>query len=352
MQSLFSKSGNTYRVFTDEALDLHKSLPAGIYVLRQDPFENLYIETVNEYTVPERLYGNTVAHSRRIIDTFLSRPAATGVMFVGEKGSGKTMTSKKVSLDLVKEGIPTIIVNNSFCGDRFNTFIQNISQPCVIFFDEFEKVYDKDDQERILTLLDGNFPSKKLFMFTVNDSYRVDKHMHNRPGRIYYMIEYGGINSDHIREYCEDNLNTKHHHHINKICEIAGLFYAFNFDLLKALVEEINRYGESPVEAIKMLNAKPDVDTGGSYTLELTRNGIPVKGSNTELTQNPLARPIDMGYWHTSSEDEDEEYISLRFDVGQLVKVDPDNGQFTFKNNDYQLVVSRKQSPKFNYAAF
>ena len=165
----------------------------------------------------------------------MDRDASTGVMLTGEKGSGKTLLAKNVSFEAAKQGIPTIIINAAWCGDAFNSLIQSIEQPAIILFDEFEKVYDKDDQQQILTLLDGVFPSKKLFVLTCNDKWRVDVHMRNRPGRIYYMLDFAGLDHDFIRDYCADNLKAQEH--TEAVCKISSLFDEFNFDMLKALID-------------------------------------------------------------------------------------------------------------------
>ena len=39
--SLFLRSGNTFKVTSKEAMDLAEVLPAGNYVIKQDPFKNL-----------------------------------------------------------------------------------------------------------------------------------------------------------------------------------------------------------------------------------------------------------------------------------------------------------------------
>ena len=183
----FLKSGNTFRVSSKEAMDLHEHLPAGNYVIKKDMFENLFLEHIDSFEIKGKRYGDLNRNCDRILNTFLDRPATTGVMLAGEKGSGKSLLAKAVSLQAAAQGIPTIVINSPFCGDKFNAFIQSIEQPVVILFDEFEKVYDSQEQEAILTLLDGVFPSKKLFMLTCNDKWRIDQHMRNRPGRIYYM---------------------------------------------------------------------------------------------------------------------------------------------------------------------
>jgi hypothetical protein len=43
----------------------------------------------------------------------------------------------------------------------------------------------------------------------VNDKFKVNQHMRNRPGRIFYMIEYKGLDKQFIREYCQDRLDAK-----------------------------------------------------------------------------------------------------------------------------------------------
>jgi SpoVK/Ycf46/Vps4 family AAA+-type ATPase len=182
-------------------MDLHEKLPPGNYVVKQDPFENLYLEHTEDFEIPAKLYGDTTRNADRIINSFWQRGKSTGVMLVGEKGSGKTLLSKHICVELAKQDVPTIVINSPWHGDKFNTLIQTIEQPAIIMFDEFEKVYDPEEQESLLTLLDGVYASKKLFMLTSNDKWKVDSHMRNRPGRIFYMIDFKGLDAEFIREY-------------------------------------------------------------------------------------------------------------------------------------------------------
>ena len=351
--SYFIKSGNTYKVATKEAMNLHEQLPAGNYTIQKDPFGNLYLEHIGDFTAPSKIYGNATKHTQRIINTFLDRPNQTGVMMTGEKGSGKTLLVKNVSIELAKQGVPTIVINSPWQGDTFNTLLQSIEQPCVVLFDEFEKVYDRDDQENILTLLDGVFPSRKLFMFTCNDKWRVDYHMRNRPGRIYYMIDFKGLDVDFIIEYCNDNLNAKQH--IDKICQIAGLFAEFNFDMLKALVEEMNRYNETPAEALRMLNAKPEFDNGTRYNVTIIHNGKVIdKGDRTEVFDgNPLHHEgIEIGFDPDPNDDE-VRWQNIKFNHDALVNFNAKDGKFIFEDNGTRVILTKVPERKFfNYDAF
>eukprot|EP00579_Thalassiosira_antarctica_P017092 CAMPEP_0201946486 /NCGR_PEP_ID=MMETSP0903-20130614/54441_1 /ASSEMBLY_ACC=CAM_ASM_000552 /TAXON_ID=420261 /ORGANISM="Thalassiosira antarctica, Strain CCMP982" /LENGTH=297 /DNA_ID=CAMNT_0048489587 /DNA_START=185 /DNA_END=1075 /DNA_ORIENTATION=+ len=289
----FHKSGNQFRITPKVNLDLHETLPVGTYSINYDECKSqYYLETINDFQLKGKIYGNVVRSSSRILNTFLDRHRSTGVLLVGEKGSGKILLAQYISIVAAKEKeiptivvnkpwhgdqfnsfstgvllvgekgsgktllaqyisivaakekeIPTIVVNKPWHGDQFNSFIQSISQPVIIFMDEFEKVYTTNGgenyQEKILTLFDGVYASQKLFLLTCNDKHRMDSHMMNRPGRLYYFLEFNGLHQSFVQEYCEDNLLRKDY--IPAVSAIAALFQAFNFDMLKAMVEDMNR---------------------------------------------------------------------------------------------------------------
>jgi hypothetical protein len=340
----FMKQGNTYRVARKEALDLTEHLPGGNYTIGKDEMTGqFFLEHIDNFNIPDKIYGDCLRHTDRIVKTFLDRDNSTGVMLTGEKGSGKTLLSKNVCYQLASQNVPTIVINAPWCGDKFNTFIQSIEQPCAILFDEFEKVYDRDDQEKILTLLDGVFPSKKLFLLTCNDKWRVDYHMRNRPGRIFYLIDFKGVDSNFIREYCQDNLNAKDQ--IERIVNVSTMFKEFNFDMLKALCEEMNRYGETPQQALSMLNAKPEFDGETSYEVKIIHEGK--EYPNQVYRGNPLSpEGVEIGFDPDPSND-DGDFLYKVFTANTLVTVK--NGQFVFEDKGTRIVMSRKveQQPRY-----
>lgn len=343
----FLRSGTSFRVTSKESMDLHEVLPAGNYTIAQDPFGNFSLVQIDSFELPSKLYGKTARHTERIINTFLERSPSTGVMLNGEKGSGKSLLAKNISAELATQGVPTIVINHPWTGDGFFKLIQDIDQPCVVLFDEFEKVYDREGQESILTLLDGVFGSKKLYIITCNDKWRVDQNMRNRPGRIFYMIDFKGLDASFVTEYCQDNLINKSH--ISQITGISGLFTEFNFDMLKALVEEMNRYGESPQEALEMLNAKPEFDGGSEYQMRLVRDGVeltdehihPVKWRGSPLNQDGVVLEYD-----PDPKNDDSDWVTLRFNSQSLVKVDAMKGSFIFEDQGSRLIMTRVQVPK------
>jgi len=351
----FLKQGNTYRVSKKEALDIKEQLPAGNYVIKKDEMSGqLYLETIDKFEFKGKVYGDTMKRADRILYAFEDRPATTGVMLTGEKGSGKTLLAKMLSIKGYEKGIPTIVINAPWCGDAFNAFIQSIEQPVIVVFDEFEKVYDEQEQEAMLTLLDGVYPTKKLFVLTCNDKWRVNQHMRNRPGRVFYSLEYKGLEADFIREYCEDNLKAKEH--IDKIVGIAGTFGQFNFDMLKALVEEMNRFNETPQEAMVMLNAKPEYSDEGRYKIKLLINGEELAETEYEDKEwhgNPLNKRVNISYRNYSTDPEAEgdwDWESIRFEPNNLKKIDDNGNKYVFvASNGSTLVLTKVKEQSYRY---
>lgn len=277
-KSVYFQSGNVFRPSAyNPTVNM---LPTGTYVVRKD-MQGYYLELIDSFTNPSKVYGDVNSRATRILRTFADRPKATGALLVGEKGSGKSLLARQVSIDAAKQGIPTIVINEPHCGDSFNKFLQDISQPAVVLMDEFEKTYDKSDQEQVLTLLDGVFSSKKLFLLTSNSMWAIDRHMRNRPGRLFYVFEYAGISEQFIRDYCVDNL--KDQKQIQSVVRVSKVFTAFNFDMLTALVEEMNRYDESAAQAMQYLNVRPGMDeVCRTFTLS-------VAFDDPRVTSNPNA---------------------------------------------------------------
>lgn len=363
--TLYIKNGTEFIPTDDANLDIQSRLPVGTYIIKKKPMGGpLYFDKVNDFSLPPKIYGDTLKNSQRILSSFNDRHTNTGVLLSGEKGSGKTLLAKHLSIN---SGLPVILVNEPLKGEEFNQLISGIGHPAVIFFDEFEKVYrEPEDQEALLTLLDGVFSTKKLFILTCNDKYKVNEHMRNRPGRLFYFINYKGVKSDFIREYCEDRLLDKKH--TDAICNLAMLFDNFSFDMLSSLVEEMNRFGEDPHEAIKILNAQPDtLSSYGEFTVKILDTNEKemkvISPVNGVLSRSPLStdhwmvsvtslktKPIDNLPMYSGEidiyeleEEQKKKIKSIAFFKRQVFSVDHETGTIVYKSDDgYTAVVTRK----------
>ena len=354
MSTVYMCKGTSWYPADEININMHPELPPGNYIIQVDSLtEQLYLENVDGFELPARLYGDTTRHSNRILNTFKERSLSTGVLLSGEKGSGKTLLAKVIAAQAAVDGVPTIVVNQPFRGDKFNKLIQDINQPCIIFFDEFEKVYDSEDQEKLLTLLDGVFPSKKLFMLTCNDTYRIDRHMLNRPGRLFYALDFVGLTPEFVREYCEENL--KNQTYIDQVGQVATLFDQFNFDMLKAMVEEMNRYDESPRDVLEMLNVKPRGDQDGSWSVALSVKGSLVKDDDLDSSTwngNPLQTrgTVDIYYSIPATDDECAAGGRAEFKQTDLVRIEPGVGRMVFTNGlDETVTFTRQRNQMYDY---
>lgn len=235
----------------------HKRLPVGTYLVGISP-QGYYCERVDDMRLPKKLYGSTISRAARCVKTFQSRGNNTGILLSGMKGSGKSLLAKAISVLLLAEGVPTLLLNQAFAGDGFAQFLSSLNTPFVALLDEFEKVYDSDDQEKLLTLLDGVHQSKGMFLLTCNKQHKVDENFINRPSRIFYNMHYKGMEVSAIRELATDTLTDKKR--VDEIVKLSSLFNdEMNFDMVQSAIEEINRYPDQKTsELMEMMNLRPN----------------------------------------------------------------------------------------------
>lgn len=144
--------------------------------------------------------------------------------------------------------------------------------------DELDKV-DKEYQLYLLSLLDGTSTSRKLFLLTGNNKWKVTDWLFNRPGRVFYNFHYAGLEEEIIRQYCMENL--KNQEYVKDIILVSKSIQDVSFDILVSIVEECNRYDQSPREFIDFMSF--DKAEKIKYRIFLSFNGIEVSFSGSSL---------------------------------------------------------------------
>ena len=200
-------SQNGSNIFTFEQPDkTYNTLPVGIYTVAYSPMIGFFLQKKPNFTVPEKIYGNT-AHIDRWIKVQNNVDKNLGILLSGIKGGGKTLDAK---LFCLRSKRPVIIIDTPMTDSAFFSFLQNPAfRGAILFFDEFEKVYkSKEAQNSLLTLFDGVYNTKFTFLLTINQP-NISEYFFNRPSRIKYVKEYNNISYDTIKEICNDKLENK-----------------------------------------------------------------------------------------------------------------------------------------------
>lgn len=357
----YVRTGNTYRIMDESNVEVTQELDARTYSVIQHPMTGEFmLQPIKDFKMPSKIYGNAHKNADRILRTFDNRPLSTGVHLDGVKGSGKSLLAKYVCVLAKEQNIPTIVINNPFCGEEFNKFIQSIDVPAVLLFDEFEKVYEREHQDKILTLFDGVYPSKKLFVLTTNESYRVSDYLKNRPGRIYYSFKFDTLDADFVREYCEDNLNNKDQ--IQNVVNYTNIFSFFNFDMLSAAVEEMNRYDETLQEVLGYLNIIPETKNTDTYTIMFEFNGkiSEIDGHYAGFTPNNVEYYVSKKELETFYNEGEIEQLSPLFDceddvtfhTEDIIRYDNSTNTFVYGISEKEIsakIMFKKNAPKQSY---
>lgn len=251
--STYLHQSNRINIYPTDSLNTKTRLSPGVYTIDYSMEQGFFLTQSEPFHLPEKVYGDIPSISERVLRTFNDRVGRnTGVMLLGEKGSGKSLLSKYIC---TQSNLPVLVVTGCYSGPSFKSFLDAIDEPCVVFFDEYEKIYnDRKDQWNLLSMFDGTSASQKLFLFTCNDELSIDVHMMNRPGRVYYLINFDSMSEQAILEYCDNTL--KYPEYRGEILNFTYNFSKFNFDMLSAVVEEVNRYNQSPSKFADLINVK------------------------------------------------------------------------------------------------
>lgn len=251
-------SGLNFELYGDDLKTFDK-LPAYTYTIKFSKMVGFYLERTSDIEVGEpKVYGIHKKKVEKVLSTFSKVNRNLGVILSGDKGIGKSLFVRLLAEEGKKKDLPIIIVEKYI--PNIAAYISKIDQEAVFIFDEFDKTFgnveavdgEVSPQDSMLTLFDGIFPGKKLFIITCNNLNNVSDYLVNRPGRFHYHFRFGYPNSEEIRKYMIDKLDPKY---IKEIDEIISFSYKvpLNYDCLRAIAFEIN-LGENFKDAIKDLN--------------------------------------------------------------------------------------------------
>lgn len=237
LSTVWLKNGRILKQVENE-IQLINNLPKLVYNMNFNPNKNeIFLEEyADEFKFDFKIYGLESKFIEHVMKTFNSTTGNLGMLFNGVKGTGKTVTAKIIANMM---GLPIILVNSPYPG--LANFIANISCPCVLLFDEFEKNFSKKEgnDTMLLSIMDGvfNSPYRRVFILTTN-TLHINENFIGRPSRIRYRKSFGNLQPEVVIEYLNDNLNDKSK--VKEIVEFIDTLEISTIDILKCIVEEVN----------------------------------------------------------------------------------------------------------------
>ena len=254
-------------------LILTEKIDPGFYSVNFNEKDNyFYAYGINPYTLPEKIYGEDFNNNERILDTAKLRfdeGKATTVLLRGVKGSGKTLTLKQLALDHVAKGGIVLQISQPFFGEGLIAFLTAFrNNHTMVVIDEFEKVYnEKEEMQGLLSLLDGTGTLPLFTLLTCNKVSSDMEYFINRPGRVYFKIDFSGLSLSVIEDYCKQELEIQELY--SQIKDYSVQFKHFTLDMLSVLVTELNnsvtlnKYRGKTLnvifnDVVDILNIKPD----------------------------------------------------------------------------------------------
>ena len=250
MKNAWHQSGSTFII--DEVTSQLDQLPLGVYKLQFDEVrQRFFLTKVSEkFEFPYKIYNNESKFVDRVKKTWDGTTGNMGILLNGTKGTGKTVTAEQICNNMNQ---PVIIISQNYA--KLTNFLNEIQQNVTLFFDEYDKIFDRSGN--LLTIMDGALKtdSRFLFLMTTNNQW-VETNMLQRPSRIRYIKQYGDLPLETIIQIVDDMLI--HIHHRQSTIEMISNLPIITMDLVKSIIQEVNIHDEEPVSFKDFFNVAGD----------------------------------------------------------------------------------------------
>lgn len=252
-------SGGLYQQHSGD-LEIVSTPGKGVYTLLEDPSPMSKVVLMKplfpKFEFDYKLYDLEMDRYLNYIqktwedDLFVDSNKNLGVIFNGIKGTGKTVAAKLLCNKL---DLPVICVPAAFEG--LEIFLSQIPFDCIIFIDEMEKIFKKDENDNVLLrVIDGIYSGgRKLFIMTTN-TLNINNNLVGRPGRVRYIKSFENLPIRIVKAYLEDNLKDK-----TKVDELIGFVDTLEIstiDILKCITEEVNIHGKLEDDYARLINVE------------------------------------------------------------------------------------------------
>lgn len=193
------------------------------------------------YPMPDKIYGDSNNIANIVWNEYMqSNGKSIGAMFVGFKGSGKSLTIRIISNLATQAGLSVFLVEDIEGRIELSQWLANLKN-CVIVLDEFSKTFAPYQQDKMLNLFADDLHTHKLFLLSENYESRISEFISNRPGRILFNINFKKLSIDIINEYLDDH-NVTNKEMRESIINFSKSNLEFSIDHLIAIVKFHKKY--------------------------------------------------------------------------------------------------------------
>lgn len=183
-------------------VELHKrveNIKPMVYRISMDQDGNIFMPKDRlRFTLPDKFYGSHSTYCKMVYDKYKDRaPDCTGLIATGLKGAGKSLLSEDLCNRCIDDGLPVLLVEQPLPAFAIKKVIRAFG-PCAVYFDEFGKVYSKEEsRQTLLTLFSDSSLEQVLFIVTSNNIWgELSDYMVDRPGRFLFRITYETLPAD------------------------------------------------------------------------------------------------------------------------------------------------------------
>lgn len=252
MNKDFIKVGNRI-LLSRKGLDY--DLKSGhVYNLMYEGYDGFgYLEEDGKLTTPNRIYSSGIENELidRVLTYFHDNNKSVGVLLEGLKGSGKTLTCKRIAN---RSELPIIVVDAMFPSVKLTEFFTKVTTDVVIIFDEVEKNRNWNSKD-LLSFLDGvQDTCKKIVLMTCNKSTDLSDYLKDRCSRIRYKMHFDGLSNELIKEVVNDKISDKKI--ANKLYNyISDNFSVKSYDNIIEFINECLTFPNKNIEdLVKLMN--------------------------------------------------------------------------------------------------
>ncbi len=266
----WSRSGNKYIHGARVAVPC---LPLGVFRVDQDQRDRslFLVHVQDKFPLPEKIYGMDTKLITQVCAAYRSGILSKnlGILLAGVKGTGKTIAAKQLCNEI---GLPVLLVHNAY-DDAIPQFLNDIRQDVVVFIDEYEKIYEQDEDEAgLLSVMDGAMDNgfKRVFILTANN-LSVSPNLIDRPSRVRYLKRYSDLDITTIEEVVDDLLKFRDLR--ADVIEFISDLNIITIDVVKSLLDEVNICGQPPATFKDIFNVSTSAPACNLYDITPAADG-------------------------------------------------------------------------------